>query len=215
MHVEQVQILLPGSLGGLICAANRYTPNQPSPQWGGYTLVFAHCSSAHKEQWNVTIPKLLDLTADSSTIHEAWALDLPSHGDSALLNQEKLRHTRPISVQDYGDLLYYFSCSSYVTGQRLIAVGHSASTAAWCLAWKQSPKPPIEAFILIEPVMVPPPITQDDPRIRRGAHNVKSVLSRLNKWDDMDALAAWMKKRYPWKIWDKRILDIYIFLEVA
>ena len=49
-----------------------------------------------KEQWNVTIQKLLDLTAGSSTIHEAWALDLPSHGDSALLNQEKLRHTRPI-----------------------------------------------------------------------------------------------------------------------
>lgn len=104
-----------------------------------------------KEQWNVTIQKLFELTAGTSLIREAWALERPSHGDSAVLNQEKLRGSPPIcklsarstshastdrgsrsaAVQDYGDLLHYFSRSSYVAGRRLVAVGHSSSTTAW------------------------------------------------------------------------------------
>lgn len=58
--------------------------------------------------------------------------------------------------------------------------------------------------------MVVPPIAPDDPRILAGSHNVRSVLARPNKWDDMATLAAWMRKRYPWKLWDKRILDVHL-----
>lgn len=47
MRSETYFITLPDSLGGLICAANRYTDcSEDLPH--GFTLIFAHCSSARK-----------------------------------------------------------------------------------------------------------------------------------------------------------------------
>lgn len=58
--------------------------------------------------------------------------------------------------------------------------------------------------------MLAPPISPDDHRIKMGINNVKGVLSRKNRWDDMTELSTWMTKRYPWKIWDHNVLTIYL-----
>ena len=65
-------------------------------------------------------------------------------------------------------------------------------------------------MILIEPVMVTPPIIDDDPRILRGETNVAAVLARQEIWPSRAALLQMMKKRYPWKIWDERIFEAYL-----
>lgn len=115
METEQIQITLPDCMGGLVCAANKYTRGQ-CPSSAGLTMVFAHCTNGRKkqqilcflsrlttrsgfldkEQWDVTIQKLFELAAGTAVIQEAWALDLQSHGASAVLNQEKLRSAQPI-----------------------------------------------------------------------------------------------------------------------
>ncbi|KAI0922960.1 hypothetical protein AcV5_009817 [Taiwanofungus camphoratus] len=137
MKTCNIVFQLPDSLGGLFCSANRYTQTDDVPE-NGLTLIFAHCASAHKEQWEITIKKLFELISESCNlpqcrIREAWALDCQSHGDSALLNHDKLRdaNSRAISIEDYGDLLRFFTRSEYVAGHRLVAIGHSASTSAW------------------------------------------------------------------------------------
>ncbi|EIM81900.1 uncharacterized protein STEHIDRAFT_66011 [Stereum hirsutum FP-91666 SS1] len=210
MRRETYRLALPDSLGGHLCAANRYTDgSENSPDT--FTLIFAHCSSAHKEQFEPTIEKLFDLKSSAFIIREAWALDCQSHGESSLLNEEKLRDGSAITLQDYGNLLHFFSQSQHVSGHRLIAVGHSASTSAWCLASTRfTGHLPFVAFVFIEPVMLPPPISPNDPRIRMGINNVKGVLSRKNRWDDMNDLEKWLGNRYPWKIWDRRVLEIYL-----
>ena len=58
--------------------------------------------------------------------------------------------------------------------------------------------------------MVPPPILQTDPRIALGKKNVQGVLSRRDTWDSLDDARGWLTKRFPYKIWDPRILDIYV-----
>ena len=58
--------------------------------------------------------------------------------------------------------------------------------------------------------MVPPPILEKDPRIEIGKKNVQGVLSRRDKWDTLDNTRAWLGKRFPYKIWDPRIVDIYL-----
>ena len=71
----------------LLITANRY-PFSENP--GGLTLVFAHGTGFHKEQWEPTIEDLKKLD-DTGIIREVWSIEAPNHGDSAILNEEVLR----------------------------------------------------------------------------------------------------------------------------
>ena len=73
----------------------------------------------------------------------------------------------------------------------------------------------LSSLILIEPVMVPPPIGNPDPRIEIGKKNVEGVLKRRDRWANMDELQTWLAKRYPYKIWDPRIIDIYLVRAIS
>jgi pimeloyl-ACP methyl ester carboxylesterase len=70
------------------------------------TLIFAHGTGFHKEQWEPTIQDLWSglLLSSSSrregdgsrqsssfAIREAWSLDCPNHGEAAVLNEETLQ----------------------------------------------------------------------------------------------------------------------------
>lgn len=64
-------------------------------------------------------------------------------------------------------------------------------------------------LILVEPVMVPPPIVPRDPRIEMGKKNVEGVKKRRDRWANETELRTWLSKSFPYRIWDPRILDIY------
>ena len=57
-----------------------------------------------KEQWRPALAKLFELCDESSTlqavwrVREAWALDAPNHGDSAILNRAVLSGHKPLCV---------------------------------------------------------------------------------------------------------------------
>ena len=68
----------------------------------------------------------------------------------------------------------------------------------------------MSSLILIEPVMLPPPITATDPRIEIGKKNVAGVLKRRDRWSNTDELRLWLSKRFPYKAWDRRIFEIYV-----
>ena len=107
---------------------------------------------ADKEQWEPTIQRLFDLDATRPTrlIRDAWSLDWQSHGEAGILNRSALLrrdsvcasalHSIPhysalrslhAATDEYADLLTYFVTSNYVSGRRIVVVGHSASTSAW------------------------------------------------------------------------------------
>nr|VWO99701.1 Pre-mRNA-splicing ATP-dependent RNA helicase PRP28 (EC [Ganoderma boninense] len=138
MLSENLVFRLPDS--GLSVSANRYShcpADSVHPPDDGITLVFAHCSSAHKEQWEPTISRLFDLSATSNTlspqwrIREAWSLDAQSHGDSAVINQHALAERHALSIQEYASMLNFFVTSEFLYGKDIIVIGHSASTSAW------------------------------------------------------------------------------------
>ncbi|KAI0737332.1 hypothetical protein C8Q80DRAFT_1115322, partial [Daedaleopsis nitida] len=204
------------------CYRKEYTQDGPrSPN--GVTLVLAHCSSGHKEQWEPVLLRLFELCSQSAPcapqvcIREAWALDAQNHGDSALLNKTALQRRQPITIQEYGSMLAHFAQSDLVKGHELVAVGHSASTSAWTIACAAETPPPLCMLILVEPVMVTPPLLPKDPRVIAGRSNTASVMSRKESWSDYADLAAYMGKRYPWKVWDKGVMETYLkygFVEV-
>jgi hydroxymethylglutaryl-CoA lyase len=75
----------------LLITANRYPFSEDSE---GLTLVFAHGTGFHKEQWEPTIEDLKKLLEDDravTKIREVWSIEAPNHGDSAILNEEVLR----------------------------------------------------------------------------------------------------------------------------
>lgn len=69
---------------------------------------------------------------------------------------------------------------------------------------------PFTAVLLIEPTIAIPPMLSNDPCVARGVSNRKAVLSRRDRWASMEEASEYMKKRYPWKFWDKRMFDLYV-----
>lgn len=68
---------------------------------GAITLILTHGLGLHKEQWEPVLQDLFGLlgTANSIAIggaklkiREAWSIELPDCGESALLNEEVLNH---------------------------------------------------------------------------------------------------------------------------
>ena len=86
----------------------------------------------------------------------------------------------------------------------------SRRTLARSLKTLHSPPANVSAMVLVEPVMVPPPILDNDPRIARGKTNVAGVLSRRDRWDNVADVRAWLTKRFPYKIWEPRIIELYV-----
>ena len=58
------------------------------------TPVFLHGSGGHKEQWETIVQRLFQnqQSAMQSAVrfHDMWSIDMPNHGDSAILNEELL-----------------------------------------------------------------------------------------------------------------------------
>jgi hypothetical protein len=61
------------------------------------TLILTHATSFHKEHWEPVLEDLYDQMADSYVINspvpkirDAWAIDSPNHGESAVLNEDTL-----------------------------------------------------------------------------------------------------------------------------
>jgi hypothetical protein len=79
-------------------SAKRYLPH--TPRNDGLTLIFAHGTGFHKEQWEVAIDELFGLFEAEGKkkgvrLREAWSLDCPNHGDAAVLNEEALEWGAP------------------------------------------------------------------------------------------------------------------------
>ncbi|KAJ7087788.1 Alpha/beta hydrolase fold-1, partial [Mycena epipterygia] len=161
-----------------------------------------------KEQWEPTIAHLFHLANDR--VCEAWAVDCQSHGASASLNSGLLSAENPVGIDEYAALLHWFVANGPIRGERCVAVGHSSSTSAWVLACTLFPPSsiPLKALVLIEPVLISFSDHQD--LIELGKARVKAVAARRDTWADGDELAAWMRKRHPWKTWDARVFDIYL-----
>jgi pimeloyl-ACP methyl ester carboxylesterase len=82
----------------LLVSVKRYwVPGFESTDDDAVTLVLAHATSFHKELWEPFLQELYAQAAASSAtgsplvkIRDAWAIDCPNHGESAMLNEETL-----------------------------------------------------------------------------------------------------------------------------
>lgn len=74
----------------LVVAAKRYRPSNAVDSPDALTLIFAHGTGYHKEQWEPTVLDLLNMARNDLLIREIWSVDCPNHGDSAIVNENTL-----------------------------------------------------------------------------------------------------------------------------
>ncbi|KAJ7639982.1 Alpha/beta hydrolase fold-1 [Mycena polygramma] len=196
--------------------AKQYTSPHYSGDTRGLTLIFAHGVGGYKEQWEPFINELFRLQSTKAPhhrIHEAWSLDRQNHGDAALLNREELLTSRPggVSSYEWADGIAAFVQSPRMRGKRLVAVSHSAGALAIVGSTRamELSAIPYSAFVLIEPTLVSPEDFRG--RIEKTIMGFSAATkSRRDKWPSREAAHQWMKGRYPWRVWDSRMLQALV-----
>ncbi|KAI0935586.1 hypothetical protein AcV5_003971 [Taiwanofungus camphoratus] len=201
---------------GLKLVGKRYLP--PGQQETGLTPIFAHCTGAHKELWEPVIEslfKLKDPETGVPLIREAWSFDWQSHGEAAVVNDPVLKNAaRGLSVQDWATALRAFVTSDNLSGHKLVGIGHSSGATAILLSTLSLPTAeiPYKAIILVEPSLITRTEFDKHLKERAGALAVmrKAIDKRRDTWNDRNEATGFFKGRIPWKIWDARILDLFV-----
>ncbi|TCD66093.1 hypothetical protein EIP91_001851 [Steccherinum ochraceum] len=214
--------------GSLRHAYKRYrwdrssTAHIPSPK-NGIALVFLHCINSrvlHKETWEPTIEHIFELQATSSNlvnVEEAWSMDIPNHGRAAKLNDEALQ-MRPEGIDAYvpADGLQLLLLSGLMIGDKVVGVGHSAGAAITILETSGYPltRLPFDSIILVEPSMMTREVLHKVMTGPDGGHPLRLIMTaakrRLDTWKSRDEAHQWFVKRYPWKRWDPRVLELFV-----
>ncbi|KAG7441682.1 alpha/beta-hydrolase [Guyanagaster necrorhizus] len=193
----------------LVSTAKRYRPSATTKK--GYILIFAHGTGFHKEHWEPIIQRLY---AHGGPIIEAWAIDSQTHGAAATLNRDA------IDAPGFTYSSYHLAeaCANlyktHLTGTRhpIVLIGHSAGAASVALVpsfWGTPTRQPFSALILVEPAIWPGSMIgiADSPAYKLAC---STIPHRRKTWASRDAVRRDLALRAPWRMWDSRILDIYI-----
>ncbi|KAF8958329.1 hypothetical protein BDZ97DRAFT_1842168 [Flammula alnicola] len=162
------------------------------------TLIFAHATGFHKEQWEPVIDDLqaiIDKGAGKTKIREIWTIDAPNHGDSAELNEETLKLGYGRFVLCRSIHLFLSGLGSGVdvdfTGHKLVAIGHSMGAA---LSMGYYPKINFTSFILCEVMIM-------SAKFGIAAANmlVQGAEKRRDIWPSKEEAYKLLKARGTWK----------------
>ncbi|KAJ7631863.1 hypothetical protein DFH06DRAFT_1055948 [Mycena polygramma] len=191
--------------------AKRYYSKESAANVEGITLLFGHGVGAHKEVWEPIIADIFRLQ-QYPCVREAWALDRQDHGDAAVLNSEELASSRTDGVLSYewSEAIAAFACSPRMQGHRIVPISHSAGAISMVGSTKfmSVHSSPYVAMILVEPSMV---AAELDPYTEGGiAPLTAAIRVRRDVWASREAAHEWMQKRFPWNVWDPRVLRVHI-----
>ncbi|KIM38787.1 hypothetical protein M413DRAFT_237250 [Hebeloma cylindrosporum] len=204
----------------LVSTVKRYwKPDSPylnDPE--ALTLVFAHGTGFHKEHWEPVIDDLqaiLDKGKANTRIREIWAIDCANHGDAAEINEDALKlglqHCFP--WEDYARSIHLFLAGLGTgvdvdfTGHRLVGIGHSMGAVSLGLSRGYYPKIQYASLILCEVMTMAPRFQSADP----GKSNLfLGAQKRRDIWPSAEEAYRFMKSRPTWKVWDDRVLRIYV-----
>ncbi|KAI6100606.1 hypothetical protein F5141DRAFT_308717 [Pisolithus sp. B1] len=188
------------------CAALRY-PVSKSKQ--GLTLVLTHGLSSHKESYHPTIAHLLRMNATGNRyinmIREIWSIDMPNHGESAVLNRAYLEDRQErgrkegwdgkCTTMDFTSYLNAFLSIPQLQGHRVVGVAHSGSSTPWTnvfTLFKRRSHPHPFALLFIEPVIMFPGMSSNDPRVAHSNANMRGSLAKRDKWSSRAEAKRWL-----------------------
>ncbi|KAG9315786.1 hypothetical protein JVU11DRAFT_3435 [Chiua virens] len=177
------------------------------------TLIFTHASGAHKEWWEPIIHRLFEQQCMSGGLlrfQDMWTIDMPNHGDSAVLNEEVLAWG--YNTFSWG---YYARCiHAFLAGlgsgvdvdfskRNLAAVGLCIGSVSLISSTTFSPPIKFSSIHLIES-----PILGKHAE-GHGWHLEKLMLNRRDVWDSVEEVYESFKRSAEMKQWDDRVVRIH------
>ncbi|SJL10133.1 uncharacterized protein ARMOST_13517 [Armillaria ostoyae] len=179
------------------------------------TLIFAHGTGFHKEQWEPTIEDLFSYieTRGGLKIREVWSIDASNHGDAAILNEEVLQwgYEETFRWEEYARSIHalFMGLGTGVdvdfTSRRLVGIGHSMGAVSLLLSLTFNPRPVFESLILVELMTM----NQEQSR-GPGTFLVSASSIRRDTWSSKEEAYAVMKRRKAWQVWDDRVLRLFV-----
>ncbi|KAH8115696.1 Alpha/beta hydrolase fold-1 [Phellopilus nigrolimitatus] len=215
----------PDDVYPLHITAKRYTlPALEAPEDvpGALTLILLHSTGFHKEIWEPTLQELFSfLTLRSGTpgalVREAWSIECPNHGESAVLNETALllpdNHNN-FTCEKYATAVHRFLLAGPSKGAKvdfksrnLVGIGHSLGGVAMTILQQLSPKIPFQTVILVEP-MLSPKGSACLQNLRVDL--VRSAYERRDVWSNRQQALEALKQRGRTRKWDPRVLDVFV-----
>ncbi|KAF8815782.1 alpha/beta-hydrolase [Phlegmacium glaucopus] len=183
------------------------------------TLIVLHSTSYHKETWEPTLEELFNRISQSNPkvlIRDAWAIDCPNHGESAVLNNQAFKDPQfnSFSCEGYAYAAHRFLSSGPEGGVpvdfrrwNLVGVGHSLGANAMLLLQHIQPIFRFSKLIIVEPMISV-----------EGTHHLNPLRSRLvsgtsrrqYKWTSREEARNWLTKGRA-RSWDPRILHVFMY----
>jgi len=199
----------------LVATVKRYW-DPISQRQDGYTLIFAHGTGFHKEQWEPTLKHLFDLSKSSRAfpILEAWSIDCPNHGEAAILNEQVVSRG---GYELICKLSSNHSISFLNTEQAHTILGPKA-----CRYWafygcsiivctQSYPNPPIfNHLVLCEPMIAPTDAPKDDPSFLVGGLMTSAAEARRDIWPSKEKAFEILRFRAAFAKWDIEVLKIFV-----
>ncbi|KAL1741129.1 Alpha/beta hydrolase family-domain-containing protein [Schizophyllum fasciatum] len=202
-------VLPPDDAYPLHVVGTRYRLSDPRPREGlryidpaAPTLVLLHAIGFHKEVWEPVIAPLL--RAAGPGVQEAWAIECPNHGASAVLNAQTLRGMKNMQSAGYAAAAHRFLTRvADLRARPLVGIGHSLGGIALTILARIPPMLPFTHLTLIEPVLLAVP----RPRIEQLRVRLRArAVGRRDTWRDRRAAEAYFRKAP----WDQRVAALFV-----
>ncbi|KAH9996333.1 Alpha/beta hydrolase fold-1 [Russula vinacea] len=202
----------------LLVSVKRYwVPEFESKDADAATLVLTHATSFHKELWEPVLEELYGRVADAFNsrvpkICDAWAIDCPNHGESAILNEETLSsgYTPIFSWGEYARALHLI-LNGFGKGidvdfgsRNLVGVGHSMGASAIILTRTLYPFVSWSSAILVEPMFLHPDFAETT-----WEFLLEGAVRRRDVWSSREEADKLFRDR-SYKSWDPRVIDLYV-----
>jgi len=150
-------------------------------------------------------------------IREAWAIEAPNHGVSAVLNENILRvaeFSENFTCEKYAQAAHHFLSAGPHHGARvdfktrnLVGIGHSLGGVSILFLQHIAPVFRFSSIILVEPMISP--AGQEHLR-ELGKLLVRSAYERRDCWPNREMAREALKARNRTTKWRPRILDLYV-----
>ncbi|KAI0337319.1 alpha/beta-hydrolase [Trametopsis cervina] len=192
-------------------------PNFKSPHrdHAPLTLILLHSTSFHKEALEPMLNDLFEFTSSRTDIREAWIIECPNHGESAVLNQSTLdrpEYQRFFSCERYAEAAYRFLTADTIAEDgpqarietdRVVGVGHSLGGCGIILL--AGTLPIFTSLVLLDPFLLPD-MPEEIQALR--CRLVNSAQKRRDQWPSRQHARRSFQRNHVH--WDERVLHLYV-----
>ncbi|KIP03755.1 hypothetical protein PHLGIDRAFT_121288 [Phlebiopsis gigantea 11061_1 CR5-6] len=214
LHPMHAVAVPPSAAYPLHVTANCYRPGPPlagsEDDPDALTFVFLHSAGFHKEMFEPTIDALFAAVAawPRPSVREAWAVECPTHGESAMLNEGILRQPEwdgKFCAEEYARAAHHLLTSPGVAvdfrRHKVVGVGHSLGGVSMIFL---AAALPFHALVLVDPTLMAGQQARLGPLHTRM---LRQTYERRDTWASRAHAVSYLSARAP--RWHPAILRLF------